>query len=90
MPKRRPEHQPQRTCAVCRDVHPKRSMTRVVRGADGSVSVDPSGKAPGRGTYLCDQASCRDPQRLAEGIQRALGGSVVPEQILAEVTHASA
>jgi predicted RNA-binding protein YlxR (DUF448 family) len=90
MPKRRPEHQPQRTCAVCRDVHPKRSMTRVVRHADGTVAVDPSGKAPGRGTYLCDQTACREPQRLAEGIQRALGGSVVPEQILAEVTHASA
>ena len=90
MPKRRPEHQPQRTCAVCREVHPKRSMTRVVRRTDGSVAVDPSGKAPGRGTYLCDQATCRDPQRLAEGIQRALGGPVVVEQILAEVSHASA
>jgi predicted RNA-binding protein YlxR (DUF448 family) len=90
MPKRRPEHQPQRTCAVCRDVHPKRSMTRVVRRADGSVAVDPSGKAPGRGTYLCDQAACRDPKRLAEGIQRALGGSVAAEQILSEVSHASA
>jgi predicted RNA-binding protein YlxR (DUF448 family) len=90
MPKRRPDHQPQRTCAVCHDVHPKRSMTRVVRSADGAVMVDPSGKAPGRGTYLCDQAACRDPKRLAEGIQRALGASIVPEQILAEVTHASA
>jgi uncharacterized protein len=90
MPKRRPEHQPQRTCAVCREVHPKRSMTRVVRRTDGSVAVDPSGKAPGRGTYLCDQAACRDPRRLAEGIQRAFGGPVAVEQILAEVTHASA
>jgi predicted RNA-binding protein YlxR (DUF448 family) len=90
MPKRRPEHQPQRTCAVCRDVHPKRSMTRVVRLAGGTVAVDPSGKAPGRGTYLCDQAACRDPQRLAEGIQRALGASVAPEEILAAVTHAPA
>ena len=90
MPKRTPEHQPQRTCAVCRDVHPKRSMIRVVRHADGSVAVDPGGKAPGRGTYLCDQAACRDPKRLADGIQRALGGSVGAEQILAEVSHASA
>jgi predicted RNA-binding protein YlxR (DUF448 family) len=65
-------------------------MTRVVRGADGAVTVDPSGKAPGRGTYLCDQAACRDPQRLAEGIQRALGGPVAVERILAEVTHAPA
>lgn len=90
MPKRRPDHQPQRTCAVCREVHPKRSMTRVVRRADGAVMVDPSGKAPGRGTYLCDQAACHESRRLAEGIQRALGGSVVPEQILAQVMDASA
>ena len=40
MPKRRPEHQPLRTCAVCRDVHPKRSMTRLVRRIDGSVAVE--------------------------------------------------
>ena len=90
MPKRRPEHQPLRTCAVCREVHPKRSMTRVVRLADGSILVDPTGKAPGRGTYLCEQAACREPKALAEGIQRALGGSVRAEQILAEVSHASA
>ena len=90
MPNRRPEHQPLRTCAVCREVHPKRSMTRVVRLADGSILVDPSGKAPGRGTYVCEQAACREPKALAEGIQRALGGPVAAEQILAEVTHASA
>ena len=90
MPKRRPEHQPERTCAVCRTVHPKRAMTRVVRGADGTVAVDRSGRAPGRGTYVCDQASCHDPKRLAEAVQRALGAAVVPEAILAEVSHASA
>jgi len=90
MPKRKPEHQPQRTCAVCHDVHPKRSMTRVVRASDGSVSVDPTGRAAGRGTYVCDAAACREPKRLADGIQRALGASVAPDQILAELTHASA
>ena len=91
MPKRRPEHQPQRTCAVCREVHPKRSMERVVRASDGSVSVDPTGRVAGRGTYVCDQAACREPKRLAEGIQRALGTPVAGDQILAEMmTHASA
>ncbi len=90
MPKRRPDHQPLRTCAVCREVHPKRSMSRLVRRADGSVAVDPTGRAPGRGTYLCDQASCREPGRLAEGVQRALGGRVEAEMILAGVTHATA
>jgi len=30
---------------------------RIVRTADG-VQVDPSGKQPGRGAYLCSQLSC--------------------------------
>jgi predicted RNA-binding protein YlxR (DUF448 family) len=89
MPKRKPEHQPLRTCAVCREVHPKRSMTRLVRRADGSVAVDPSGKESGRGTYLCDQPACREPRRLADGVQRALGSGVVMEMILSEVGNAT-
>lgn len=90
MPKRRPEHQPLRTCAVCREVHPKRSMTRLVRRADGSVAIDASGKAPGRGTYLCDQTACHEPRRLTEGVQRALGGTLPPEMLLSEVGDATA
>jgi uncharacterized protein len=90
MPKRRPEHQPQRTCAVCREVQRKRSMTRVVRRPDGTVALDPTGRAPGRGTYLCGQASCREPERFAAGIQRALGAPVDPESVLEAVSHASA
>jgi uncharacterized protein len=90
MPKRRPEHTPLRTCAVCRGVHPKQSMARLVRRPDGSVTVDPTGKAAGRGTYLCEQPACRDPQRLADGVARALGVRVQPEAIAAEVSHATA
>ena len=90
MPKRRPDHQPQRTCAVCRGVHPKRSMIRLVRRPDGSVVADASGKAAGRGTYLCDQASCREPQALSTGVERALGTSVQADALLAEVQHATA
>ena len=89
MPKRHPDHQPQRSCAVCREVHPKREMTRIVRRADGSVAFDASGKAAGRGTYLCDDPTCREPARLAEGVQRALGVGVEAGALLAEVTDAA-
>ncbi|HEX3219729.1 MAG TPA: YlxR family protein [Candidatus Limnocylindria bacterium] len=90
MPKRRPDHVPMRTCAVCRSVHPKREMTRVVRMADGAVSLDPSGRAAGRGTYVCNDPACRDPQRLAPAVQRALGASVEPGSLTIEVTNAPA
>jgi predicted RNA-binding protein YlxR (DUF448 family) len=89
MPKRRPDHQPLRSCAVCREVHPKREMMRLVRHADGSVSADASGKAAGRGTYLCDDPACREPGRLADGVRRALGATVDASNLLAEVTNAT-
>lgn len=88
MPKRHPDHVPMRTCAACRQVRPKRSMARVVRAADGSVALDPTGKAPGRGTYVCDAAACREPQRLALAVQRALGTTVEPGALTFEVTNA--
>ena len=89
MPKRRPDHVPQRTCAVCGTVHPKRDMTRVVRGLDGSVSMDPTGRMPGRGTYVCADAACADPDRRARAIQRALGSAPVAD-VVSEVGRASA
>jgi predicted RNA-binding protein YlxR (DUF448 family) len=78
-----------RTCAVCRSVHPKRAMTRVVRDADGSVSIDRSGKAPGRGTYVCEDPACREPQRLADAVRRALGTATEPGTLQLEVTNAA-
>jgi predicted RNA-binding protein YlxR (DUF448 family) len=87
MPKRRPDHVPMRTCAVCRQVRPKRSMTRVVRALDGSVAIDPTGKAAGRGTYICDDPACREPTRLAEAVKRALEVAVVPGTLELEVNQ---
>jgi predicted RNA-binding protein YlxR (DUF448 family) len=71
-------------------VHPKQSMTRVVRAPDGSLALDASGRAAGRGTYLCDAADCHEPTRLAEGVRRALGSDVGLEPLIGELTHASA
>lgn len=54
----RPRHVPQRTCVGCRTTAAKRGFVRVVRLADGHVVADPTGKANGRGAYLCASPSC--------------------------------
>ena len=54
----RPRHVPQRTCVACRQTSAKRQLVRVVRGLDGSVQIDPTGKRSGRGAYLCDSPEC--------------------------------
>jgi predicted RNA-binding protein YlxR (DUF448 family) len=51
-------HVPGRTCVACRESKPKRALVRVVRRGDGSVAVDPTGKQPGRGAYLCHDPAC--------------------------------
>ena len=84
MPKRRPDHTPQRTCAVCRTVHPKREMERIVRTADGSAAMDPTGRRPGRGTYVCTDPGCVANPGRDRAVARALGITAV------EVTHATA
>lgn len=43
---------------VCRTSREKRDLLRIVRAPDGAVSFDPSGRANGRGAYVCRDAAC--------------------------------
>ena len=49
---------PMRTCIACREMKPKKEMHRVVRNADGEIFLDPTGKAAGRGAYVCGSEEC--------------------------------
>ena len=89
MPKRRPDHIPTRTCAVCRTQRPKREMDRLVRTQDGLVHRDPTGRLAGRGTYICHEPACREPERSAAAIRRALGAELAPGTLEFEVNDAA-
>ena len=49
---------PMRMCIACREMKPKAEMMRVVRNADGEIFVDVTGKAAGRGAYVCGGEEC--------------------------------
>jgi len=49
---------PVRTCVGCGRGADKRELVRIVRTADGHVTVDPTGKEAGRGAYVCADAAC--------------------------------
>ena len=63
---------PQRQCMGCRERKAKKDMIRVVRGTDGSVSLDFSGKAAGRGAYICPKAECLKKAQKAKSLERSL------------------
>jgi predicted RNA-binding protein YlxR (DUF448 family) len=64
---------PTRTCVACRTERQKRDFVRIVRTPDGSVSFDDTGRANGRGAYLCADASCWQTALKKQSIERALG-----------------
>ena len=49
---------PMRMCVGCREMKEKKSLIRVVRSPEGEVSLDPTGKRPGRGAYVCREGEC--------------------------------
>lgn len=48
---------PLRKCVVSGEMKPKKEMIRIVRSKEGVVSIDPSGKMPGRGAYVSIEPS---------------------------------
>lgn len=64
--------EPMRMCVACRQMNPKKSMTRIVRSAEKIVSADPSGKKPGKGAYLCKSKDCLEKARKSGSLRRAL------------------
>lgn len=49
---------PMRMCVGCREMKPKKELLRVVKAPDGAVSIDITGRKPGRGAYVCHSAEC--------------------------------
>jgi predicted RNA-binding protein YlxR (DUF448 family) len=83
MPSRK--HEPVRTCVGCREEAGKRALIRLVRGPDGVVSRDPTGRAQGRGAYLHDDPACLEQARKRRALQRALKAEV-PDALWEELT----
>lgn len=76
-----PKKIPQRMCAVCKQMKPKKEMTRIVRTPEGNIEIDYTGKKSGRGTYFCKDQKCID-NIFSEGLlSKALGCKVTKEMV---------
>lgn len=61
-----------RTCVGCMEESPKRELLRVIKSPEGQVRYDPTGRANGRGAYVCAQLSCVEAARKKKALSRAL------------------
>ena len=62
---------PMRMCVGCREMKPKKELLRVVRSPEGSLSVDATGRKPGRGAYVCRSAECLKKAIRQKQLERA-------------------
>ena len=51
-------HKPQRTCMGCFQKKDKDELIRIVKNKHDEVFVDKTGKAEGRGIYICKDINC--------------------------------
>lgn len=49
---------PLRKCIACGESKPKKELIRVVKNNENQVMVDLTGKANGRGAYICPTVEC--------------------------------
>ena len=52
------KQQVNRMCFICRKTYNKQDMIRIVKNSAGEIFIDRTGKANGRGAYICKDANC--------------------------------
>ena len=70
---------PLRKCLGCQEQKDKRMLIRVVKNKEGEISIDLTGKANGRGAYICKDMTCFDKAKKKKAFERALQSNISEE-----------
>ena len=70
---------PLRKCVGCQAMKSKKELLRILRREDGTVCLDLTGRANGRGAYLCPDVECLRRARKSGSIARSLK-TAIPEE----------
>ncbi len=71
---------PMRRCVGCGERKEKRELVRILRDPEGKILLDPTGRANGRGAYLCRNAQCLKKAAKSRALERSLEVRI-PEEI---------
>lgn len=63
---------PERMCTACRVKKPKKELVRIVRSPEQEITIDFTGKKPGRGAYICAHPECLTKAKKSKSLDRAL------------------
>ena len=79
---------PLRKCVICNERRSKKELVRIVKNNEGEIFVDNTGKANGRGAYICKSEECfkkeEKSNRLAGALKTKIPSSIY-ETLLEEI-----
>ena len=79
---------PMRRCVGCMESKPKLELVRIA-AFEGKATLDLTGKAKGRGVYLCRNEECFQKAKKKKAIERGLGIELPleeAERLIKEIT----
>ncbi|WP_174919202.1 RNase P modulator RnpM [Peptacetobacter hominis] len=79
---------PQRKCIACQERDSKKGLIRIVKNKEGEIFLDPTGRANGRGAYICRSSECLQKAIKSKALNRAFKMEVpdeVYEHLLVEL-----
>ena len=65
-----------RMCLGCQEMKPKKELLRVVKNKENEISLDFTGKKPGRGAYICKSVACFEKAKKGKRFERAFETSI--------------
>lgn len=76
--------QPLRMCTGCGEMKPKRELVRLVKNKSGEITLDLTGKAQGRGAYICKSSDCFNKAVKARRFEKAFSQKI-PQEIYEKI-----
>ena len=70
---------PLRQCVGCREMKEKKNLIRVVKTPAGEYLLDATGKANGRGAYLCKDEECLNRAISGHGLEKSFHEAISKE-----------
>ena len=71
-------------CIVCRGQSDKKTLLRIVKNKNGEIFVDQTGKANGRGAYVCKEKACFEKLCKQKALNRAFKCDV-PQEVYEKI-----
>lgn len=70
---------PMRKCLGCSENKAKKDLLRIVKNKEGEIFIDATGKANGRGAYICYDSECLKKAEKSKALNKAFRQNIDKE-----------